>query len=219
MPVLRASFLEVSERVAGTAGAARNQATMDDLELLWEYGRSGDSNAFARVAERYVDLVYSAALRQVRDPHLAQDVTQAVLIILMNKAWRLPAGTVVAAWLLKVTRYTALDALKLQGRRRHHEQRAAQMRAEAFHPPGSETEAVKWNDVAPLVDDALMKLRAADRDVVVLRYLLGKSTQEIAWVLGIAEDAARQRISRAMTKLRAILARRGVSGARTADEA
>jgi RNA polymerase sigma factor (sigma-70 family) len=193
---------------------------MDDLELLWEYGRSGDSHAFARVAERYVDLVYSAALRQVRDPHLAQDVTQAVLIILMNKAWRLPAGTVVAAWLLKVTRYTALDALKLQGRRRHHERRAAQMRSEAFHPQGGEaTEAVKWDDVAPLVDEALLKLRAADRDVVVLRYLLGKSTQEIAWVLGIAEDAARQRVSRAMAKLRAILARRGVGGARTADEA
>jgi RNA polymerase sigma factor (sigma-70 family) len=192
---------------------------MDDLELLWEYGRSGDSHAFARVAERYVDLVYSAALRQVRDPHLAQDVTQAVLIILMNKAWRLPAGTVVAAWLLKVTRYTALDALKLQGRRRHHERRAAQMRSETFHPQGGEaTQALKWDDVAPLVDEALMKLRAADRDVVVLRYLLGKSTQEIAWVLGIAEDAARQRVSRAMAKLRAIVARRGVSGARTADE-
>src|SRR5688500_2239409 len=214
MPVLQASLLVVSER------AARNQATMDDLELLWEYERSGDSHAFARVAERYVDLVYSAALRQVRDPHLAQDVTQAVLIILMNKAWRLPAGTVVAAWLLKVTRYTAIDALKLQGRRRHHEQRAAQRPGEALHPPGGETtEAVKWDDVAPLVDEALMKLHAADRDVVVLRYLLGKSTQEIAWVLGIAEDAARQRISRAMTKLRAVLARRGVSGARQADEA
>jgi RNA polymerase sigma factor (sigma-70 family) len=192
---------------------------MDDLELLWEYGRSGDSNAFARVAERYIDFVYSAALRQVRDPHLAQDVTQAVLIILMNKAWRLPAGTVVAAWLLKVTRYTALDALKLQGRRRRHEQQAAQMRPESFHPHGSDaTETVKWDDVAPLVDEALLKLRAVDRDVVVLRYLLGKSTQEIAWVLGIAEDAARQRISRAMVKLRSILARRGVSGARTADE-
>ena len=159
---------------------------MDDLELLWEYGRTGDANAFARVAERYVDLIYSAALRQVRDPHLAQDVTQAVLIILMNKAWRLPGGTVVAAWLLKVTRYTALDALKLQGRRRRHEQRAAQMRSEAFHDRGGggggggETEPVKWDDVAPLVDEALLKLRAADRDVVVLRYLLGKSTQEIA---------------------------------------
>ena len=191
---------------------------MDDLELLWEYGRSGDSAAFARVAERYVDLVYSAALRQVRDPHVAQDVTQAVLIILMNKAWRLPAGTVVAAWLLKVTRYAALDALKLQGRRRHHEQRAAQMRPEAFHPPDGANEPVKWDEVAPVVDEALMKLRAADRDAIVLRYLLGKSTQEIAWVLGIAEDAARQRVSRAMGKLRATLARRGVGGARTADE-
>src|SRR3954468_2059434 len=98
----------------------------DDLELLWEFARSGSNDAFKAVASRYIDLIYSAALRQVHgDTHVAQDVTQAVLIILMNKAAKLPAGTVLPGWLLKVTRFAALDAMKLQRRRNKHERQAA----------------------------------------------------------------------------------------------
>jgi RNA polymerase sigma factor (sigma-70 family) len=69
----------------------------------------------------HVDLVYGAALRQVRDPHLADDVTQAVFLVLARKRDRLPAEAVIAPWLLKVTRYTALTALRAQRRRRHYE--------------------------------------------------------------------------------------------------
>ena len=67
------------------------RGAMDDLELLWEFGRSRSPAAFETVARRYVDLIYSSALRQVRDPHVADDVTQAVLIVMMNKAAKLPA--------------------------------------------------------------------------------------------------------------------------------
>src|SRR5687768_7870189 len=134
----------------------------DDLELLWEYGRSGDNHAFSTVASRYIDLIYSAALRQVRDPHVAEDVTQATLIILMNKASSLPRGTVVPGWLLRVTRYAALDAMKLQRRRTHHERQAAVMRSESTQ--SSDQSGVKWEDVAPQVDEALLKLKADDRD-------------------------------------------------------
>jgi DNA-directed RNA polymerase specialized sigma24 family protein len=105
----------------------------DDLELLWEYGRNGDNAAFSAVAARYIDLIYSAALRQVRDPHVAEDVTQATLIILMNKAATLPAGTIVPGWLVRVTRFAALDAIKLQRRRSKHKRQAAAMRSEQAH--------------------------------------------------------------------------------------
>src|SRR3954469_24194446 len=142
----------------------------DDLELLWEFGRNGDNNAFATVASRYVDLIYSAAIRQVRDPHVAEDVTQAVLIILMNKAGTLDSGTIVPGWLIRTTRFAALDAMKLQRRRSRHEREAAAMRKE--NSDSSTDEGVKWEDVAPQVDDALLKLKTSDRDAVVLRYLL-----------------------------------------------
>jgi RNA polymerase sigma factor (sigma-70 family) len=179
---------------------------MDDLELLWEFGRSGDQAAFARVAERHASLIYSAALRQVRDPHVAEDVTQAVLIILMNKAAKLPAGTIVPGWLVKVTRYAALDALKMEARRKKHEHKAASMRQETT----TEDQPPRWDQVSPLLDEALTRLRMEDRDAVVLRYILGKTPEEIAWVMGVNEDAARKRVSRALERLRKIFAREGI---------
>src|SRR5436309_1405535 len=94
------------------------RGAMDDLELLWEFGRSRSPAAFETVARRYVDLIYSSALRQVRDPHVADDVTQAVLIVMMNKAAKLPARTVLPSWLLKVTRYACMDVMKMDARRR-----------------------------------------------------------------------------------------------------
>ena len=176
---------------------------MDDVELLWEYGRSRSPEAFATVAARYVDLIYSAALRQVRDPHVADDVTQAVLIVMMNKASKLPPGTILAGWLLKVTRYASLDVMKLESRRKRHEQAAAHDRAAA--PPST------WEQIAPVMDEALLKLKSEDRDAVVLRFLMNKSPEEIAWVMGVSEEAARQRVSRAIQKLRDIFARRGIT--------
>jgi RNA polymerase sigma factor (sigma-70 family) len=189
----------------------------DDLELLWEYARSGSNDAFATVASRYIDLIYSAALRQVNgDTHVAQDVTQAVLIILMNKAAKLPAGTVLAGWLLKVTRFAALDAMKLQRRRNKYERQAAEMRSEAASQAESAADEPRWQSIAPHIDTALLTLRSLDRDAITLRYLLGKTPEEIAWVMGVSEEAARQRVSRALGRLRAALARRGIVTAESA---
>ena len=188
----------------------------DDLELLWEYARSGSNDAFATVASRYIDLIYSAALRQVHgDTHVAQDVTQAVLIILMNKAAKLPAGTILAGWLLNVTRFAAMDAIKLQRRRQNHERQAAEMRSETAHSSTASDEP-RWQAIAPHIDAALLTLRVIDRDAITLRYLLGKSPEEIAFVFGVSEEAARQRVSRALGRLRAALAKRGIVTAESA---
>jgi len=77
------------------------------------------------LVRRHIDFVYSAALRQTHDPHLAEDVTQVVFIILGQKAGSIRRSTPLAGWLFNTTRYAALNAIRMEKRRRHHEQQAA----------------------------------------------------------------------------------------------
>src|SRR5689334_1463629 len=97
---------------------------LDDAELLSAYATQRSEKAFAMLVERHVSLVYSSALRQVRDPHLADEITQAVFIILARKAGSLNRKTVLAGWLCRTAHFTACNALKAQHRRLHREQEA-----------------------------------------------------------------------------------------------
>jgi hypothetical protein len=105
--------------------------TTSDLDLLHEY-IGGSQAAFAELVSKYADLVYSAALRQVRDRHLAEDVTQAVFLLLARKARRIGRGAILAAWLHRASRYCASNALRMRANRQRHEQRAAEMKSGTF---------------------------------------------------------------------------------------
>lgn len=176
-----------------------------DGELIEEYRRGAEA-AFAVLVRRHVDLVYAAALRLTRDPGLADDVTQAVFIVLAKKARRLRRHATIAGWLVVVTRYVARAAIRARARRRRHEFAAA--------APTRET-AMKQSDaasreLADALDDALPRLRAGDRDAIALRYLQSQSLAEVGSALGISEEAARKRVTRGIERLRSALARRGI---------
>ncbi|MGH7989287.1 MAG: RNA polymerase sigma factor, partial [Limisphaerales bacterium] len=95
-----------------------------DLTLLREFAESNSESAFAEIASRHVNLVYSVALRQVRDSHLAEEITQAVFIILARKANSLGDKIILSGWLCRTTRYASANALKIQMRRQQREQEA-----------------------------------------------------------------------------------------------
>ena len=126
---------------------------MNDMTLLREYARSNSEAAFEMLVSRRVSFVYSAALRQVRNPELAEEITQAVFIILAQKAGRIPDKTMLTGWLFKTTRYAALAQMRAAGRRRQHEQEA-HMQSE----PQPSAPDLFWEQMSPLLDEALATL-------------------------------------------------------------
>jgi len=182
--------------------------TMNDFESLRRYAETGDESAFTELVQRYVDLVYSAALRQVRgDAHLAQDVTQSVFIDLARKAASISARTVLTGWLYTSTRYAAAKAVRAEQRRHAREQEAYAMEQLSSTPAPVEA----WDQLRPMLDEAMHELSERDRNAILLRYFEGRQLAEVGAKLGLSEDAARMRVGRALEKLRGRLAGRGVT--------
>jgi RNA polymerase sigma factor (sigma-70 family) len=176
----------------------------DDAELLSVFATQRSEEAFATLVERHVSLVYSSALWQVRDPHLAEEITQVVFIILASKAGQLGRETVLAGWLCRTARFATCNALKAARRRQHWEQEAH------MNSILNEPEPDMWPQIAPLLDEAIAQLAAADRNAVILRYYQQKPLEEVGRALGLNADAAQKRVSRALEKLRKFFAKRGI---------
>ena len=180
----------------------------DDNQLLRDFTEHQSDAAFAALVTRYVNLVYSVALRQTSHPDAAEEITQAVFIILARKAKALGPKTILSGWLYQTTRLTAANFLRGQIRRQQREQEAyMQSGLNESHPVADET----WRRIAPLLDDALGKLGERDRHAIVLRYFESRSLGEVGAALGASEDAAKMRVNRALEKLRKIFTKRGVT--------
>jgi RNA polymerase sigma factor (sigma-70 family) len=183
-----------------------NIMTSDDMALVQAYATEQSEAAFATIVARHVGLVHSAALRQLRDEHLAQDVTQAVFLLLARKVGSLTPDTVLSGWLYRTTLFACADVRRRELRRQQREQEAL-MEASI---ETSDTQTV-WTQLAPVLEDAMARLRDRDRDALVLRFFDNKSMKEIAATLGLEERAAQKRVRRALEKLRGAFVRRGIT--------
>jgi RNA polymerase sigma factor (sigma-70 family) len=181
-----------------------NQPT--DPQLLRAYAESRSEAAFTELVRRHVDFTYSAALRMVRDPHLAEDVTQGVFVALAKSAAQLTERPVLSGWLHRTAQNIAAQTVRTIERRRAREQEAAAMNE--LLSAQSET---SWQAIAPHLDAALGELDESDRDALLLRYFEKKSASEMAGVLGISAEAAQKRVSRAVERLREFFSKRNVT--------
>jgi RNA polymerase sigma factor (sigma-70 family) len=186
---------------------------MNDSELLRRYAETGCETAFTDLVKRYVDLVYSAALRQVAgDTHLAQDVTQTVFIDLARKGASICERTVLSGWLYTSTRYAAAKTIRAEQRRQARDQEAYTMQKISGQIPPEP----QWEQLRPLLDEAMHELNQSERDAVLLRYFEGRQLAEVGARLGLSEDAARMKVTRALDRLHGLLTKRGVSSTATA---
>ena len=176
-----------------------------DNELLAEFARTESESAFSTLVARHVNLVYATAMRFSRNPHHAEEITQAVFIILARRAGSLGREVILSGWLYQTARLTSANFLKGEIRRRRREQEAY------MQSTLNETGPENWERIAPFLDEAMGNLAETDRDAVVLRFFQNKSTREVAGVLRLNEAAAHKRVIRALEKLRKLLSKRGVT--------
>ncbi|HVU07156.1 MAG TPA: sigma-70 family RNA polymerase sigma factor [Verrucomicrobiae bacterium] len=179
----------------------------DDSQLLRQFAANRSEIAFGELVAHHVALVYSAALRQTNgDAHLAKDIAQLVFADLARKAPALSEKILLAGWLHRATIFAARQILRTERRRQIREQEAVQMNSLS-----AESENADWQQIRPLLDDALNRLNQTDRDALLLRFFENQTFAQVGASLGTAEEAARKRVNRALEKLREILSRRGVT--------
>jgi RNA polymerase sigma factor (sigma-70 family) len=176
----------------------------DDSALLRQYAENHSDEAFAALVTRHINLVYSVALRHVGNPHQAQEITQAVFIILAKKALQLRHDNALSSWLFHATRLTANNFVRIEARRHRREQEAYMQ--SVLDESGEEI----WRRMAPLLDTAVAALNEKDRRAIVLRFYEGRNLCEVGTALGASEDAAKKRVTRALEKLQRYFSKRGV---------
>ena len=173
-----------------------------NAELLRQYAEQDSESAFAALVTRHVNLVYSAAVRKTHNPHAAEEITQAVFIILAKKARALRRETVLSGWLYQTARLTAANFLRHEIRRVRREQES--------YMQSLSNETGAWPQIEPLLDDAMGRLNEKERNAIVLRFFEGKSFQEIGAAFGGTENAAKKRVLHGLEKLRKFFSKRGV---------
>ncbi len=177
---------------------------MKDEELLRAYSERGLQEPFAELVHRHMSLVYGTARRQIGDPHVAEDICQKVFCTLAQNAKSIRKPEQLPGWLYRTTRQLAAMHFRSEGRRLRRERLAA-VNIDTMDQSES------WNEIEPLLDQAIDSLAEADRLAILLRFFRGNSMAEVGASLGVSEAAAKMRLGRALEKLRVFFASNGIN--------
>ena len=169
-----------------------------------EFRKSRAEAAFGELVRRYTNLVFSAAKRRLNNVSLAEEATQTAFINLAKAAPNVRSDAELVAWLHRTTINASIDLWRSESRRRTRQEHAAVMQPDT-------TENPRWDEIAPIIDEALNDLNDADRQIVLLRFFERRSMRDLGLALGVSEDAAKMRVSRAMEHLRAACGKRGAA--------
>ena len=137
----------------------------NDSELLERYAEGNSEEAFAELVARYVNLVFSPALRHVGNPQHAEEITQAVFIILARKARSLRGRSILSGWLYHTARMTAANFARAEKRRLRREQEAYMQSILNEPEPGV------WMQIAPMLDGAMAGLSGNHQGCPAIRVL------------------------------------------------
>jgi RNA polymerase sigma factor (sigma-70 family) len=180
---------------------------MDDWDLVCAY-RNGSEDAFSELVKRYLDLVYSAAHRSLDgNAALAEDVVQRTFALFARKSGSMTSDISMVGWLYKTACNISREVMRTESRRRGHETEAMKMQPSSVVPAMTSA----WQEIAPLLEQAMCSLPENDRVTVLLRFFERKPFREIGASLGVSEEAAKMRVSRALEKLRGFFNARGIS--------
>lgn len=179
-----------------------------DSELLRRFVEDRSEAAFTELVQRHLPMVQATALRRVGgDAHAADDVAQQVFVALARKAPSLRAHASLAGWLHLSSHHATAHWVRGEQRRKQRE--AA---ADSMHHSDSDAElSADAARLRPLLDDVLVTLKPQEREAIVLRFFSGRSFAEIGNALALSDEAARKRVDRALDKMQAMFARRGVT--------
>ncbi len=195
-----------------------------DFELIAAYAANRDELAFAEIVRRHAGFVHASARRQTLDAHRVEEITQAVFILLAQKASSIRHDVILSGWLFRATRFAAADFRRADRRRQLRETNAYYQMLEesplAVNPLAVEEDEAQWHRIATVLDGCLAKLGEADRNALLLRFFEDKPLAEVGKALKITADAARKRVVRALEKLHEMLQQQGVqSSVRTLESA
>jgi RNA polymerase sigma-70 factor, ECF subfamily len=185
-----------------SAQAAVTPVGQDEDAALAVRASGGDVTAFGLLYDRHVDAIYRYVYYRVRDDAEAEDLTSDVFMRALKAMPRYEPRQAFLAWLYRIARNAVIDRARRGGRQVSFEDAIEHPTADQIVEPDTELLARSDSDT---LRAALKRLTPLQQEVLVLRFLEGFSTQEIARIVGKREGTIRGIQFRAIGALRQLI--------------